>query len=362
MDCSICHRSLSGDSGLAVGPQVAHVRCAADAARSRADLLSLAMQATSMHRSGNRFIGCCPFHEDHSPSFIITEVGGVQRFHCFGASCGVHGDVVDFVMHRDGRTFADAVAWLLDAPVAVPSTAKPRWTHPPQPHRPLPQSAALRYHRQLTDEARTWWDAQGCDADVIAHFELGYCQRCPTYYDPTEPTYTSPSYTIPIYSPRRDLLNIRHRLARPLDPADKYRPETANRGVQLFNLESVGDSPDVAVLEGEKKVMVWWRYLRDLPAIAATSGALSWLRQYRDVWPPLLAAARRVWVIFDPGAESAAERTAALFGRRGIPVSLPEKVDDYLLRVGRDAVMNAMSDARPWRETSLFVMPARVWA
>jgi DNA primase len=49
-------------------------------------------------RAGNEYKGCCPFHEDRSPSFTIFADG--TRFYCFG--CGATGDVLDFVQRAHG--------------------------------------------------------------------------------------------------------------------------------------------------------------------------------------------------------------------------------------------------------------------
>ena len=70
---------------------------------------------------GHGFIGCCPFHDDSTPSL---SVGGVpDRFHCFG--CGASGDVIDFVARLEGLGFREAVH-RLDA--ATPAVAPPRAT------------------------------------------------------------------------------------------------------------------------------------------------------------------------------------------------------------------------------------------
>jgi len=71
-----------------------------------------------LHPSGRGFMGCCPFHEDATPSL---SVGGVpDRFTCFG--CGAHGDVIDFVQRLHGLSFVEAVRSLTTA-AATPSRA-----------------------------------------------------------------------------------------------------------------------------------------------------------------------------------------------------------------------------------------------
>src|SRR5262245_24226926 len=77
--------------------------------RRRADLVVRAQAATKLRKQGTRWVGLCPFHEETNPSFTVFSASGdkPQRFRCFG--CGVHGDVIDFVMKTLGRAFRDAV-------------------------------------------------------------------------------------------------------------------------------------------------------------------------------------------------------------------------------------------------------------
>ncbi len=52
----------------------------------------------TLQPSGRNYRALCPFHEDHTPSlFVYPEDGG---FKCFGAGCGLHGDVIDFVGYQ----------------------------------------------------------------------------------------------------------------------------------------------------------------------------------------------------------------------------------------------------------------------
>jgi DNA primase len=52
----------------------------------------------ALQPSGKNYRALCPFHDDHTPSmYIYPEDGG---FKCFGAGCGLHGDVIDFVGYQ----------------------------------------------------------------------------------------------------------------------------------------------------------------------------------------------------------------------------------------------------------------------
>jgi len=97
--------------------------------------------------SGHGFVGCCPFHEDSTPSLSVG--GAPDRFHCFG--CGASGDVIDWVQRSAGVGFLDAVRLLDDArrlPAAVAFATAQR---PPEL-----RSAVTSRRRVLEVNALAW--------------------------------------------------------------------------------------------------------------------------------------------------------------------------------------------------------------
>ena len=68
----------------------------------------VAAAGIELHRRGHGYVGCCPFHDDTTPSFSVD--GVPDRFHCFG--CGASGDVIDFVRRTRNLGFLEAVAEL----------------------------------------------------------------------------------------------------------------------------------------------------------------------------------------------------------------------------------------------------------
>jgi len=62
----------------------------------------------SLKKSGRNFMGLCPFHGEKTPSFTVNQER--QIFHCFG--CGEGGNVIGFIMKREGLSFPEAVRFL----------------------------------------------------------------------------------------------------------------------------------------------------------------------------------------------------------------------------------------------------------
>src|SRR3569833_3830365 len=69
--------------------------------RSRLDIVELVGELVQLSRAGRNMKGRCPFHQERTPSFIVSPER--QTFHCFG--CGEGGDAFSFVMKTENLTF-----------------------------------------------------------------------------------------------------------------------------------------------------------------------------------------------------------------------------------------------------------------
>lgn len=79
--------------------------------RDRTDLRDLISPHVDLKRAGGgSYKGLCPFHDERTPSFVVTPSRGT--YHCFG--CGEHGDVIEFVMRVEHLPFPDAVRVLAE--------------------------------------------------------------------------------------------------------------------------------------------------------------------------------------------------------------------------------------------------------
>ena len=74
------------------------------------DIVALVGQYVPLKRSGNSYVGLCPFHKEKTPSFHVT--ADRQLYYCFG--CGTGGNIVDFVKNIEHLDFIEAVRFLAE--------------------------------------------------------------------------------------------------------------------------------------------------------------------------------------------------------------------------------------------------------
>ena len=76
-----------------------------DELRARVPVSGVVGRRVKLTRAGREMKGCCPFHNEKSPSFYVNDEKGF--YHCFG--CGAHGDVIRFMTDNMGLPFMEAV-------------------------------------------------------------------------------------------------------------------------------------------------------------------------------------------------------------------------------------------------------------
>jgi len=137
-----------------------------------------------LQKRGADMVGCCPFHDDSTPSLSVSEAKNL--FRCFG--CDVGGGPIDWVMKREGVSFRHAVELLKEGMLAAPGPdASPvrRSGRLPSPVRLDADDQALLaqvidyYHDTLKQapEALAYLRVRGLDGALVERFRLGYANR-----------------------------------------------------------------------------------------------------------------------------------------------------------------------------------------
>ena len=76
-----------------------------DEVLNRVDIVNVISPSVTLKKTGSNLQGLCPFHQEKSPSFSVSETK--QFYHCFG--CGAHGTAISFLMEYAGLSFVDAI-------------------------------------------------------------------------------------------------------------------------------------------------------------------------------------------------------------------------------------------------------------
>ena len=148
-----------------------------DELRARTTLSSLIMRTTKLQKAGHEWKACCPFHDEKSPSFTVSDQKGF--YHCFG--CGAHGDAIRWMTDQRGLEFMDAVKELaaeagMEVPAADPRAAQ-RAEERAGLHDVMQAAQAWFEARLQSDEgsaARDYLKSRGFDAHTVKRFGFGY--------------------------------------------------------------------------------------------------------------------------------------------------------------------------------------------
>lgn len=149
-----------------------------DLIKERLDIGEVVGEYVTLKRVGGHYKGLCPFHNEKTPSFIVSPEKGI--WHCFGCSDG--GDVFSFIQKVESIEFVDALKLLAErAGVALASgrqdsrDARVRLFE-------LLDVAARFYHELLMrqavgERARLYLAERGVQPETVTAFQLGYAPQ-----------------------------------------------------------------------------------------------------------------------------------------------------------------------------------------
>jgi len=148
--------------------------------RDRLSISEVIRPHVKLTRKGKEYSGLCPFHKEKSPSFTVSDEKGF--YHCFG--CGAHGDIFEFVMHKQNMPFMESVELLSHLlGLEVPKRQMDASLEPAQPKADaslyaIMEAACSWYQHQLTlsqgAPARDYFEQRGLLPETISQFRLGY--------------------------------------------------------------------------------------------------------------------------------------------------------------------------------------------
>jgi len=153
-------------------------RTAIEEIKLRAPIESIVGETVDLKAKGRTLWGCCPFHEERTPSFKVDPAQGT--WYCFGA-CRTGGDVIRFVQERGNMTFMDALS-LLAAQFSVDlPKQRPKKTRDNDPGLAALAFAEDFFRRELArpdgKAAREYLKSRGFGENAVEAFGLGWAPR-----------------------------------------------------------------------------------------------------------------------------------------------------------------------------------------
>jgi DNA primase len=319
-------------------------------------------------KQGADWIGRCPFHDDKTPSLLVSPTKNL--WHCLGA-CQTGGTAIDWVMKNEGVSFRHAVELLREG-LPVVSTGKSaqhsRITKLPAPvdadadNKVLLRQVIDYYHDTLkqSPEALAYLQSRGLNhPELIEHFRLGFANRTLGLRLPDKTRkagaeirtrlqtlglvrdsgheHFNGSLVVPVMDEHGDITEIYGRKItanlRPGTPLHLYLPGP-HRG--LWNLDAVASSKEIILCEALIDAMTFWcAGYRNVTAAYGVEGFtadhLAAFQQY---------GIERVLIAYDRDAagDAAADKLAKQLMAHGIAcyrILFPKGMDanDYALHV-----------------------------
>lgn len=329
-------------------------------------------RGVTLARHGADLIGHCPFHDDKTPSLVITPAKNL--WHCLGA-CQVGGTVIDWVMKAEGVSFRHAVELLqndysplaadADAPPAKRSTVK-KLAMPLEREAEdakLTMQVVDYYHQTLlqSPEAMQYLTKRGiASAEAIRTFKLGYANRTLGYRLPAANRvegaqirgrlqrlgllresgheHFNGSLVMPIISDSGEVTEIYGRKIldrlRPGTPLHLYLPGP-HRGV--WNGAALGASKEIILCEALIDALTFW--CAGYRNVTASYGVEGFTADHLNLFKQ--SGVERVLIAYDrdDAGERAAEKLSKELMSEGLDcyrILFPKGMDanEYALKVG----------------------------
>ncbi|MBI5732927.1 DNA primase [Candidatus Jorgensenbacteria bacterium] len=143
-----------------------------DLIKQKLDLVEFLRSYLTLIPAGKSLKAVCPFHQEKTPSFIVSPER--QMWHCFG--CGIGGDIIGFVMRYESLEFPEALRFLADRAGITLQTLSPTEQREFGILYDIHEAAMDFFRTELKKQpkANVYLRERGLHEDTIEEFELGF--------------------------------------------------------------------------------------------------------------------------------------------------------------------------------------------
>lgn len=233
-------------------------------------------EGIDLKKAGTNLKGCCPFHDEKTPSFSVSPAKNIYK--CFG--CGKGGGPVNFLMER-GKTFPEAIQAIAQR-YSIELEFSSNGAAMDDDNSPVLRAAAetvkAHFLTAEKDPTEKYWTARGFTAETIAEFQLGYCDGSKPNHIPDEVLkdcgLLNEKGNLQLF--KRAIIPVHDRMGRVVSFAgraldDKQEPKYLNgpdtdiysKSGNLFNLHRatpyIRQKQELWIVEGYADVMACWQ-------------------------------------------------------------------------------------------------------
>jgi len=347
------------------------MRGTVDSIKERLDIVEVLSSYLKLEKAGQNFKAKCPFHNEKTPSFIVSP--SRQNYYCFG--CGAKGDIFTFIEETEGVDFKGALKLLAErAGVEIEYQRGESRDEKDKLYLALEEATNFFETRLAQNkEAQKYFESRGLNQDSIKEWRLGFApdEWRLLYHHMTEIGYTKEvllksglikqgeeqtkeAYDVfrgrlvfPLFDSSGRVVAFSGRALDKETPA-KYlnSPETTlfNKSELLYGLDKAKDhirKNNFAVLvEGQMDLVLSHQVgVRNTVASSGTAFTQTHLERLKRLSPRILLAFDG-----DEAGEKAAEKSAILGLSMGMEVKIAK------LEEGKDPADLAREDGEKWKE------------
>lgn len=191
--------------------------------KQQIEIIGLIEQYIKLKRTGSTAVGLCPFHQEKTPSFNVSNEKGIYK--CFG--CGKSGDVIQFIMDHQNKSYYEAIKLLSEKYNIELETNTKKYDRP------------VQRLTKLSESTINYFETRGISNNTLLRFNV------------TESTEYMPKAQAEVpaicfnYYRDEELINIKYRAK------NKDFKLAKNAELIFYNIDAIKDQSTAIIVEGE---------------------------------------------------------------------------------------------------------------
>jgi len=191
--------------------------------KNQIEIISLIEQFVKLKRTGTNAVGLCPFHQEKTPSFNVSNDKGIYK--CFG--CGRSGDVIQFIMEHQSKSYYQAITFLADKYNIELDLKKKVYDRP------------IQRLTKLSETTIKYFESRGISNNTLLRFNVTESNE---WMPKAQKEVTAICFN---YYRDEELINIKYRAK------DKDFKLAKNAELIFYNIDAIKDTTTAIIVEGE---------------------------------------------------------------------------------------------------------------